>query len=244
MQYWITQSGSQSGPHSVEELLKLRPSSQDLIWSTGWTEWKPLAEVDDLKTLIPPPMAIQPPHIPQAAQKPLSKPTETQKPKSKSGVGVLGVLGIGLLGVLLLVGLFTILNQGKATVEAAASEMPVYSQEDLERERRQTQIEETRRSIYNRVTIDIEGGESKFFGGIKNARFRVYNKTDFDVDQVTVKVTYILASGEVYQTEEVPLGAIAQGESALGFAPDSKRGETFKVELSYISDNELGEIQL
>lgn len=54
IQYWINQNGEQSGPHTLEQLLQMTLGEQTYVWSAGFDDWKPLADVPELSQLLVP----------------------------------------------------------------------------------------------------------------------------------------------------------------------------------------------
>lgn len=110
MQYYISNSyGSFTGPHTKHQLLSAGLKRDTLVWREGFTTWYPayqLAELSDIITSTPPPLAASPttpsnlpPAMPASqpamsakakpAQKPVEKPAHkpvakpAQKPAAK-----------------------------------------------------------------------------------------------------------------------------------------------------------------
>lgn len=95
---------------------------------------------------------------------------------------------------------------------------------------------------YIRVEED-ENYEKIGLGGIKNLQVTVNNDTEYSVDEVVVKIYYILASGLPYETKEFSIYNIPANSLKTEPAPVSKtnpqvncvRGEKVILELVSVS---------
>lgn len=77
-------------------------------------------------------------------------------------------------------------------------------------------------------------------GGISDLSGTVENTTNYTIDEITVKVEYILANGNLFKQEELTFNNIGSGEGWQSTAPDSKRGKTIQVSVSAVKCKELG----
>jgi hypothetical protein len=57
--YLLLRTNKQSGPHSLQELLKLQPAAKDLVWVEGYSAgWHYPFELDELKEAVQPPFTV------------------------------------------------------------------------------------------------------------------------------------------------------------------------------------------
>lgn len=95
--------------------------------------------------------------------------------------------------------------------------------------------------------LDDENYEKLSLGGIKNLEVTVTNETEYTLDQVEVKVYYILASGIMYETQEFSLYNIPAKGFKTEPAPASKtnpqvncvRGAKVMLEIKSVSAPEF-----
>ena len=95
--------------------------------------------------------------------------------------------------------------------------------------------------------LDDENYEKLSLGGIKNLEVTVKNETEYTLDQVEVKVYYILASGIMYETQEFSLYNIPAKGLKKEAAPASKtnpqvncvRGAKVMLEIKSVSAPEF-----
>lgn len=93
------------------------------------------------------------------------------------------------------------------------------------------QISEARSTIYDLVRTESSTYMvNKVLGGIKDLKVTVTNNSEYLVDMVTVKVTYIKADGDIYKTEMLYYNHLNPHSSQTLNAPDSDRG--IKVQIA------------
>lgn len=51
IQYWINQDGEQTGPLTLDQLEQMTLSEKTYVWSAGFDDWKPMAQVPELAHL-------------------------------------------------------------------------------------------------------------------------------------------------------------------------------------------------
>lgn len=60
--YFLTKGTEKKGPFLIEELLRMEITDDCLIWKNGFEKWKPVIEIEELKSKIivtPPPTPFQ-----------------------------------------------------------------------------------------------------------------------------------------------------------------------------------------
>lgn len=90
--------------------------------------------------------------------------------------------------------------------------------------------EELRQYWKKLVRVDVVNSNRHDFGGLSDVFIQVRNHMEFPVELIQVEVQYILASGKVYNTIEVPVSNIpANGVSKKVKVEDSRRGKTIRL---------------
>ena len=78
-----------------------------------------------------------------------------------------------------------------------------------------------------------------FLGGIKDLSVIVTNRTDFPLDEVVTKVTYIKAGGGIWKTVPVTIYGILPHETKEQTVPDVNRGKKVKVSLQKVVSKKM-----
>jgi hypothetical protein len=97
-----------------------------------------------------------------------------------------------------------------------------------------------RKNIKLYVQAESNDYDRKSLGGISNLEISVNNSSDYTIDRVRVKIMYIKANGDVYETKFEDFQFIRPNSSATHRIPDSKRGTSVKFEISSIKSKALG----
>lgn len=98
------------------------------------------------------------------------------------------------------------------------------------------QKSEARANIYNEVSV--HGGTysvNRLLGGIKDLRLTVTNNSDYILDIVTVKISYIKADGGLYKDEVLYFNHLNAHSTMTLDAPDSDRGTSVTIGTPTIS---------
>lgn len=77
------------------------------------------------------------------------------------------------------------------------------------------------------------------FGGISDLSITVTNTTEFLLDEVTVKVSYIKANGELWKDEYLTFSMVEPNSSKKQRAPESERGTNVEYELVSVKSTGL-----
>jgi hypothetical protein len=97
-----------------------------------------------------------------------------------------------------------------------------------------------RNSIRLYVKAESNDYESKNLGGISNLEISVNNPTDYTLDKVRVKITYIKPNGSIWETMYEDFRSIKPASKATHKIPDTKRGTSVKYEVVSIKSKALG----
>lgn len=97
-----------------------------------------------------------------------------------------------------------------------------------------------RKNIKRFVQAGINDYDRKNLGGISNLEISVNNSSDYTLDKVRVKIMYIKANGDVYETKYEDFHYIRPNSKATHRIPDTKRGTSVKYEIASIKSKALG----
>jgi hypothetical protein len=97
-----------------------------------------------------------------------------------------------------------------------------------------------RKNIKLYVQAESNDYDTKNLGGISNLEISVNNSSDYTIDKVRVKIMYIKANGDVYETKYEDFHYIRPNSKATHRIPDSKRGTSVKYEIASIKSKALG----
>lgn len=111
---------------------------------------------------------------------------------------------------------------------------------EQERIRKEREREIARINIYSQVSEEQNSYHVAWlFGGITDLKITVTNNSDYTLDMVKVKVSYIKASGGLYKEEYVSFNKIEPHSSVTEAAPDSDRGTSVTIERTALVCSEL-----
>jgi hypothetical protein len=94
-------------------------------------------------------------------------------------------------------------------------------------------------NIMELVKVESNDYEYKNLGGISGLKITVINPTDFMLNRVRVKVTYIKSNGGVWDTKMKDFYGIRPRSAETLKMPDSKRGTSIKYEIITIKSKDL-----
>lgn len=77
-------------------------------------------------------------------------------------------------------------------------------------------------------------------GGISNLKVSVVNTSDYQLDKVRVKITYVKANGNIWETHYEDFYLIKSNGSLTHDIPDTKRGTSVTYSIVSIKSKELG----
>jgi hypothetical protein len=97
-----------------------------------------------------------------------------------------------------------------------------------------------RNNIRLYVKAESNDYESKNLGGISNLEISVNNPTDYTLDKVRVKITYLKPNGSIWETIYEDFHSIKPNSKATHKIPDTKRGTSVKYEVAAIKSKALG----
>jgi len=104
-------------------------------------------------------------------------------------------------------------------------------------ENKKKKIRNNIRSYVKTATNTYEHGR---LGGISNLKISVTNTTDYLLDQVRVKITYIKANGGIWDTKYEDYTIVEPHASLTHTIPDTKRGTHIEYEMVAVKSKVLG----
>ena len=231
--YYLHNGSEQEGPFDLEELKSKYLTKDTPIWFDQLTDWTTAGQIEELKGIVsstPPPFtnkSTSPPFI----QKPLSQQKlESVKPKKSSSVGRRILTLVGIV-VLILVGIF-IYNQ------------LYYQRLEDERKNRENAEKNIKETVKNNITSYVTAERNQYqyneLGGIYNLEISVNNNSDYLLDNVKVRVIYIKANGEVWDSRVIDFNLLDPHSKGTIKVPDTDRGTSVKYEITSIKSSALG----
>ena len=97
-----------------------------------------------------------------------------------------------------------------------------------------------RNNIRLYVKAESNDYDQKTLGGISNLEITVNNPTDYTLDKVRVKIMYIKANGNIYETKFEDFSFIRPNTTSTHKIPDTKRGTSVQYEIATIKSKALG----
>lgn len=231
--YFLHDGSQQAGPFDIEELKSKNLNRDTPIWCEGLEEWTTISKVDELKEIItatPPPFAAKLASPPPVQKSATQQKVFVDKPKQSSST-VRRLLIIGGVVVLALIGLF-IYNQIQHQQYQQDRESTINAEEDAKAM--------IKKNITSYVTAERNEYTFNELGGISNLKISVTNSTDYVLDNVRVKVIYIKANGEVWDSKMFDFNMLDPQTKSTIKVGDTERGTSVQYEIVSIKSNALG----
>lgn len=244
-QYFFYIDGKQEGPFSIEDLKEKKLQVDTPIWFKGLANWTTINEVEELKHLfdgtpppyvtkssIPPPISkvdMEDKVLEESKQKQTPKPlANLTKPKSNSGKTLL-IIGCVIVLILIVVSLSKQIQQQdyKQNIETS---------KNFE--------EDTKARVKNNITSYIKANRSAYnysgLGGISNLSITVTNSSDYLMDNVKIKISYLKPNGDVWDTKLIDFNLLEAHSKQTLRVEDTDRGTSVQYEIVSIHSTVLG----
>lgn len=231
--YFLHDGSQQSGPFELEELKSKKLNRDTPIWFEGLDEWTTINKVEELKELItstPPPFISKmasPPPIPDSQT---STKISVERPNQRTLNGRKILVYISII-VLVLIGFF-VFDQIKQQRYQNYRQNTINAEED--------NIANIRNNITSFVTAESSDYQYSSLGGIYNLKITITNNTDYLIDNVKVKVTYIKANGEIWDSKIIDFNLLNPRTKSTVKVPDTERGTSVQHEILSIKSTALG----
>ncbi len=232
--YYLHDGTDQQGPFDLNELTNKKLARDTPIWYEGLEEWKPLHEIEELNSVVllsPPLFKAKSAAVPSSENKsPLYSPVLPEKKANKNSTSR-RLLVVASVVVLILIGFF-IYNQIEQQSYQTQRLNAINAEEDMKAQ------------IRNHITSYIVAERSDYtysdLGGIYNLKISVTNNTNYLVENVKVRVIYIKANGEVWDSRFVDFNLLNPQTKSTINIPDTERGTSVKYEITSIKSAALG----
>ncbi len=227
------------GPVSIEEFSKNKYYKSTLIWYEGLTGWVPISDFQELKHLIG---TLSAPALDQVME--LSTPGLTP-PLSKTGTLPVNPVKRSMRGlwlIILFIGCIlpayylyklSIPDSETIAVPSVNTASAVKEAEIIRQVSTETEMKTYRMNWAKFITVAPNDYKSNMLVGIEDLKITVKNNSPYILDSMKVKVSYLKANGDVYQTEVLEFGNVGANTSKPLYAPNSNRG--VKVSCSIMS---------
>ena len=219
--FYLYDGSGQQGPFDIDELKSKNISQATPIWYDGIPDWTTAGNVEELKIILsttPPPFSTVI-TTPTLVQKPSAQQkVVVDKPQKSSSIGRKLLILTGIV-VLVLIGIF------------------VYNQIENQ------QQDDTKGTIRNNITSYVTAERNEYtyneLGGISNLEITVVNSSDYLINNVKVKVIYIKANGDVWNSRTVDFNLINPHTQSTIKMPDTERGTSIQYKIISIKSAAL-----
>lgn len=170
--------------------------------------------------------------IMQATTTPASQGTKTNHINpTKSSSGLKWLLTVTAIIVLAIIGIY-FYNQDERQNQIS------------QQESRKAQEESIKAMVKNNITSYVTAARSEYnysqLGGIYNLKISVTNSSDYILDNVKVKITYIKADGGVWDVKIIDFNMLNPQTKSTIKVEDTNRGTSIQYEIMSIKSNALG----
>lgn len=231
--YFLNDGSQQTGPFDIEELKSKKLNRDTPVWFEGLDEWTTIGNVEELKEVIavtPPPFSTKmtsPPSVKKTTAQ-TKVYVERAKQSSSSGRKLLIYCGIIVLG---LIGYF-FYNQIQQQQYQNDRQNVINAEEETK-----TRV---KNNITSYVTAERSDYETRNLGGIYNLKISVSNASDYLIDNVKVKIIYIKANGDVWDSRIIDFNLLNPRTKSTIKVPDTERGTSVQYEIVSIKSTALG----
>lgn len=228
MNYFIHDGKEEAGPFSIEELKSKKISRDIHVWREGLSSWQPAGTLQELEQvfLVPPPFFSN--------ESPSYIPEQTQSSAFRIGKTV----GMALVVIAIIIALFF----------AGGLIYDQYEQRNMTRiEKHENKlaklVEDQRKYVRENITSYVTAERNTYtyseLGGIYGLKITVNNNSDYLLEQVKVKITYIKASGDVYDNKVVEFNYVDAKSKLTLPIEDTDRGVKVMYEIISIKSASL-----
>lgn len=223
--YYIHNGQAQEGPFSIEELAAKNIKPDTPVWYEGLQEWTTAKDVEELKSIFQstPPVFVKNNSSPSQNAAPVYQ-SAAPEPVKKEGSIIRKLFWLSAFIVLVLTSVF-IFNKISRDVEVDTEE----GKKKLVRD-----------NITFYVTTSTNEYTYNSLGGIYNLEVSVTNRSEYLIDNVKVKVTYIKANGGVWAARTYDFNMIDRQTTSTLKIPDTDRGTSVQCEIVSITSRALG----
>jgi hypothetical protein len=240
------------GPVSIEEFSKNRYYKSTLIWHEGLTGWMPIGDFQELKHLIG---TMSAPTLDTVIQQsvagqtpPLSKmqPAPAKSNTTKFAVATIVVIILGSLFPAYYFSGISILNGDTKTSSVNAllgntvlNANPPHQAEIIQAASNETEMKTYRMNWTKFILAEPNDFKSNLLVGIEDLKITVKNNSPYLLDSMQVKVDYLKANGDTYQSEILEFENVDANGTKTLYAPNSNRGVKVSCTIVFLHSNAM-----
>ncbi|MBN9285305.1 MULTISPECIES: DUF4339 domain-containing protein [unclassified Flavobacterium] len=225
-EYFLHDGVNQLGPFLIDELESKNITKDTPVWHEGLDDWKKAGEIDALKLIL----NKRPPQFQkQDIQPPIHKTNaviENNKGQSFNQIRKIGFVILLVLIVIFVVDRINYQRNQDNRINELAHEENIKAS--------------IRENIRNYVTAGNSNYQYRAIGGISDLKIFVTNGTNYLLDNVKVKVSYIKADGNVWDSKVVDFNILQPSSTTTIDLPDTNRGTSVRYEIVSIKSSALG----
>ena len=243
--YYILDGQEISGPYSLASLKDQPISRSALIRIDSSEEWRKVSEVEELHSIVS--QDIHPVAVTQSDLISYTSAINGQrKRKSKKLIAIFIALLIGLS--ICSVGWVYKKHPQQKQVQAQVTSIQKESTSEpdapKEANLQSTQIPDSKDKEYRqhwRKYIRAENSSYGYgvLGGINNLSIVFSNKTDYPMDELKAKVTYIKANGKPWKSKFISVFNLAPHSEQKQAMPKVNRGKSVKVSIIKVVSSQM-----
>lgn len=156
---------------------------------------------------------------------------------------------ITVIVAIVIIGIYVSMQIVKANDEQEkAAQQEIIDADNRAKEAQEKEIRDAQESkksaIRDNISSWVKVSRSDYryseLGGISDLSITVTNTTEFLLDEVIVKVSYIKTNGEIWKDEYLTFSMVEPNSSKKQRAPESERGTGIEYELVSVKSTSLG----
>ncbi len=252
--YYLHDGRNEAGPFTLAELKNQKLTRNTPIREADSDSWMPAERLPGLKDVVVPQKIRSPKDVVPVVTQQLSQ-LHYQRPRTLYG----SLLGLALLAGLSLYSINKVsakeTSQAPMQVQFSGGQQAMLAQQRAAAETAKSGEEATAPAKTEMIKEDaakasrlrwnrlISANNSNYgiglFGGIKDLKVIVSNRSDYPLDEVVANVTYVKANGSVWKTVPITLYAVQPHDSKEQSVPDAGRGKKVKVSLHKVISKKM-----
>ena len=245
--YYIHDGRNEIGPFTLDLLKQQKLTRNTPIRQLGSDNWMPAERLAPIKELVVPRKIKKPKDVIPAVKEHFTD-LKQRKPHVLYGA----LLCLSLLAGISIFSISTkaskqptveIPSQPQLAVTQTAPLEEIPSPKKEEEKKAPVVVVDKAKTTRSRWAKLISATNSNygigFLGGIKDLSIIANNRTDYPIDMMVVKVTYIKAGGGVWKTVPVTIHNIPAHDSKEHSMPDVNRGKKVKVSIQKVVSKKM-----
>lgn len=245
--YFLHDGRNEVGPFTIDSLKNQKLTRNTPIRLEGKNNWAPAEKLGELKELVAPRKIKRPKDIVPVM---MERAVDFKQRRPKTAYGIL--FCIAMVAGLSIYSIGKTINKDlpKKTVSSssapavqtnlAAAATAIAEKKEVVTEAPKEDKEKAARLRWNKLfSANNSNYGIGFFGGIKDLKVVLSNRSDYPVDEAVAKVTYIKAGGSVWKTKLFTIYGVSAHDSKELSVPDVSRGKKVTVSLQKIVSKKM-----